>query len=127
MNKWWILTKALVKGSDAFGAGARKNKKRSTLISKGLDKSKRIFFAFLAIAYVSVIFGIQGWTLAEQLLSMGLQVQNPEIEPVMLAALRAGIGQLYLPGFYAAGNRLFLCRRYLLFCQRSGYLAALAA
>lgn len=100
MNKWWILTKALVKGSDAFGAGARKNKKRSTLISKGLDKSKRIFFAFLAIAYVSVIFGIQGWTLAEQLLSMGLQVQNPEIEPVMLAALRAGIGQLYLPGFF---------------------------
>ncbi|HHU08366.1 MAG TPA: PGG domain-containing protein [Clostridiaceae bacterium] len=100
MKKWWMLTKALVRGSDAFGTGARKKKGRITLVSKGLDGTKRIFLAVLAVAYVSVVFGIQGWALAEQFLLMGFKGNNPGADPVLLAALRSGIGQLYLPGFF---------------------------
>ncbi len=100
MKKWWILTKALIKGSDAFGTEVRKKKKKGSLIAKGLGSSKKILLAVLAIVYVSVIFGIQGYAIADQLLALGLSGRNPGANPALLAVFRASAGQLYLPGFF---------------------------
>ena len=102
MKKWWILTKALVKGSDVFGLEMRESKKgkKLTLFSRGLDRTKKILLGMVIFAYMVFAFGINGYYVAKQLLAMGFDAGNPAADPALLAAFQASLTQLYLPGFF---------------------------
>lgn len=102
MKKWWILTKALVKGSDVFGLEMKETKKRKklTLFSRGLDRTKKILLGVVIFAYIAFVFGINGYNIAKQLLAMGFDAGNPTADPIVLASFQASLAQLYLPGFF---------------------------
>ncbi|MGI6090057.1 MAG: hypothetical protein ACOYEL_01515 [Saccharofermentanales bacterium] len=102
MKKWWILTKALVKGSDVFGLEMKETKKRKklTLFSRGLDRTKKILLGVVIFAYIAFVFGINGYNIAKQLLAMGFDAGNPTADPIVLTSFQASLAQLYLPGFF---------------------------
>ncbi|HHV41956.1 MAG TPA: hypothetical protein GXX72_03800, partial [Clostridiaceae bacterium] len=117
MKKWWVLTKALIKGSDVFGMEIKqKKRKKATIFSKGLDRTKKFLLGIAGLAYMAFAFGMNGYMAAGNLLEMGFNGKNPGADPLLLQVFRASLSQLYLPGFlillgmgffYAAGIFFF--------------------
>lgn len=101
MKKWWILSKALIKGSDTMGVESRKKKQaKKSFLSKSLDKSKKTALFALALVYIGFIFGMNGYLMADYFLEMGINGGNIAEHPEIVSVLQAVITQFYLPGFF---------------------------